>query len=129
MYNYVKGLSLLMAKAPRVRKWEFRNEIELTYFLKVIAGDKESLKEHKMTTGSYQFHTQVQDVLALDLPVVRKWFPVIYHIHFHIHEPKALIFTYHILKRLVLGTDEGGNMSHFRRAITSLVFEFDFASY
>ena len=46
-----------MAKAPKIKRWEFRNEIEMTYFIKVIAGDKQSLAEHKITTGSYIFHT------------------------------------------------------------------------
>jgi hypothetical protein len=54
--HYIKGYAQLSAKKPKLRKWEFRNEIELTYFLKVIAGDKESLKSHKITTGSCGFH-------------------------------------------------------------------------
>lgn len=119
----------MLAKAPKIKKWEFRNEIEMTYFLRVIADDKEGLIKHKITTGSIKFHSQVQDMLTLDLPTVRKYFPVEYHLHFHIMEPKALIYTYHILKRLVQGTNEEGQMSQFRRSITKIVFEFDYFGY
>jgi len=48
---------------------------------------------------------------------------------FHIAQPRSLIYTYHILKRLAQGTTEGGEMSHFRRGLELLTLHFDFLSY
>jgi hypothetical protein len=68
----------------------------------------------------------VQDLLLIDLPASRKLFPVQYHLYFKVFEKRSLIYTYHILKRLILAGKMGGQ---FRRSITQITIEFDHVSY
>lgn len=74
----------------------------------------------------------VQDLTSIDMPIVRQFFPVTYRISFQINEPRALIYAYHILKRLTkitVSDDPRAPQNHYRRSISLLHFEFDFLNY
>ncbi|TNV81928.1 hypothetical protein FGO68_gene1294 [Halteria grandinella] len=120
----------LLALNPRLREWSFRTESELVFFLKVLADDEKSIQEHQgKNSGTATYHRQVQDLLYIDLPASRKYFPVTYQMYFKIFEKRSLIYTYHILKRLVLAAQKNGQPTHFRRSIKQLTIEFDHSSY